>query len=418
MGLTGRIEKDKPVVFFNGNCQAQYLAAVFAHSGLVESYAIGNDRGFLPSFGGKVARYLSEGEALAIAADARSEGRQVIAATQVVEKGPVDGRFEGADREIKFPHLQLNSINPTEHGARGKDDIHRLFRSDVITMQRSQDAAGATRFAYATLIHEQFRREPLFHTVLHPGALLSALLAEDVAIKVGLSFYEKLRPIIADIKATEGMNFVSDHPLSRESIQVLGCEWRWYEVYRHTVAASRSDDPEFVLGNKKALNEFFGHETVYWQALMRSHLAVGQFDEARHASRELEYRAPGYVRTWFNRIDLERKASANDDVIEVILNDAASALRHSRQSLHLRAIVAMRVMKPEAGLEAARRYHEASPDIPFSVRPLVRILARLERRKEAVDVLRSHCATLGAQDRSRLLNALQDVPQVTELAAA
>src|ERR1044072_4214395 len=417
MRMIGPLAKQKPVVFFSGNCQAQYLAAVFAHSNLVESYAIGVDRGFLPSYGGETVRYLSDDAAGVVAAQARSESREVIAATQVSNGGPVDGGFSGADREIKFPFLAMKTINPGASGSSGDRELMRRLVSDNIkTMLRTQKLAGTTRLDYAEVVQHQFRYWPLFHSFLHPGATLSAMLVEDVAAQIGGPVYEKMRPIIAEILSTEGMNFVSDHPMSKADLEAFGCQWPWYELYRYIVIGSRQDESEYVLGNARVLGELFGHETIYWQAIMRSHVTVGNFDEARAASRELEYRSPGYIRTWFNRIDLERKAGSGADAVDEIVNSATTALRNGRQSLHLKALAAMRVGEPERGLEAARQYHEAAPDILLSVRPLIRILVCLDRQNEAVNVLRSSSSMLSQPDRATLLASLRDVPQIVSKA--
>ena len=413
MAITGRIEKDNPVIFFTGNCQAQHLAAIFNNGGLAEAYAIGLDRGFLPSFRGKVAKYVDVEQAALIAKEAAGDGRLVIAAAQMNLNGADETLFSAADRIVQFPHLHAFVFRPSEAGVSSEDPeaIRKLFYHDLKTVDRCQSMAGC-KFGYATAIREQFRIRPMFHSHLHPGSYLTSLLVEDIARQIGLEFYEKSRPVIAEILRSEGLNFITDHPVGDITLQTLGCQWPSYDLYRNMIMNDRAGNSEFMLSNRDALVKLFGHETIYLQALMNALSASGKFDEAKEVSRELEYRAPGYVKTWFNRIDVERKSGASDDVIYAILSDADEAFNHNRLALHLRSLVALRIGRPEAGLEAAMRYHSNAPDLSFSVRPLIRILSQLGRDDEAADILRTHCDTLASQERDRLLSALQDVPTI------
>lgn len=411
--------KDKLVLLFDGNCQAHHLAAVFRATGLAEAYAIGRDRGFIPSFRGILCRYIDENDAHAFVENAKSAGKRVIQVAQSTQMASEKMRsFSGLlDGVVRFPHLQCMIMNPGTAGIKvgSTDQIKRLYDLDLKTIERCQIRAGS-KTDYAGLVREKQVDAPLFHSALHGGALLTSLLVKEVASQIGVDQRWTMRRAIAEIGRTEGINFITNHPMEDSVLSTLGFQWQDYDAYRRMILTDRTGDHAFVIDNERMLRRRFGHETLYWQAIMRARVAAGNFRGALKVSRVLERLAPGSVMTWFNRIDCERRAGADERRIGEVLHHAARSFGDNRQLIHLKSLVSLRLGRASAALSDAQHYFDLSDDLVDAIKPLLRSLMALGEVGMAEAVVKERARAIQVTERRRLAAAISDLPHIGERA--
>ena len=120
--------------------------------------------------------------------------------------------------------------------------------------------------------------------------------------------------------------------------------------------------------------------------------------------------------TWFDRVDCERKAGATVERIDEILEAAEAVFNGSRQFLHLRALVKLRLGKADAGLPDAAAYFKAADELFDSIKPMLRTLLALGRVDEAKRTLSERAALIQMTERRRLAASIQDLPQLASQA--
>ncbi|KQW62852.1 MULTISPECIES: hypothetical protein [unclassified Ensifer] len=413
------MSKDDLIILFDGNCQSHHLSAVFDATGVADCYTIGRDRGFIPSFRGVLTKYVEDDHAHAFVEQAKKSGKSVVQASQsspmAAEK--LHSFSSQLDGIVRFPHLQCLAYKPEDTGIKvdGPEQLKRLYDLDLKIIERCQVRAGS-QVDFAGLVRERQVHAPMFHMTLHAGALITALLVKDLARQLGDSATETVSEAAGEIERTEGINFVTHHPLDDRVLSTLGFQWEGYDDYRKLILSMKSNEFEFVLNNEDKLKQRFGHETIFWQAMMRARTISGDFVGAFEASDVLQRRCPGSVMTWFDRVDCERKAGATVERIDEILETAEAVFNGSRQFLHLRALVKLRLGRADDSLQDAEAYFRSADELFDSIKPMLRTLLALGRVEEAKQALSDRAAAIQMTERRRLASAIRDLPQLASAA--
>lgn len=319
------------VVVFRGNCQAHHLAAIFDSSGLCDAYVCEPDYGFLPSFRGKIAKFVSESEAVTLLLKAKGSGRPTYLAQQFTPMAVADLTVYQpiVDAIIGYPFVQFEAMLPPYHiNVESKPErIKRVYAADISGMRQSQIDAG-TSIDYAGFVEENHPKRPLFHTHGHPGPELTAMLFKDIAEQIGFEDYAVIEKVEAELRSQEGLSFESGHPIPKVVRQALDFHWpESYELYCKMIEAITARDWTWICDNAQELEAQFPQDTQRLVANALAGLDLGLTPELGAIFEELVHREPGY--TYFWRLLLEYNIASDRTRIPDTLKRAAEAIRNS-----------------------------------------------------------------------------------------
>ena len=311
----------RPLVIFDGNCQAHHLAAIFDASGLAEGWVNGADYGTAPAFRGRLARYADEATCIRLGREARRAGRPVIQATQSTpwSEMKLTAYTDEVDQVVRFPYLHCGIYQRGENAPGKAAALRRAYEADLEVVAQCQGAAGS-RFDFAGFIAAEQASRPLFHMHVHPGPALMSALVSDLGSGLGCVDEIALGAVASEMAATEGINVWTQHPLPAGTRDALGFAWgEGYDAYGALIEdRARRDWPEIV--RRRSEREcVFAADTQFWCGLFDAGIGLGSIDLAREAFDEVVRRSPGVPELWaaMHGFDRARRPELVDRAVRV-----------------------------------------------------------------------------------------------------
>jgi hypothetical protein len=412
------LQNDLPLIIFDGNCQSQHLSAIFSASGVAETLCLGGDLGFVPSFNGVRANYASEGEILTRIKQVRAEGRSVLQASQSTQMAPnsVRSYTEHTDRVIRFPHLQFYAMSPQRFKETFRSSLApiRANELDLRTIEICEKRAEVEPI-FSEFIREHHKHKPLFHTVLHPGGELTARLVEILAKQISENAVAKTQPSQKQLSATEGMNFITDHPVSDDVLETLGFDWgASYQLYKRALEASSQGNFQFLLDNRLELQNKFPNDFQIIFALATATTMTNKIVEAENLIKICLKKEPGFIYSWnlaFDFATIYHKI----DLLEEFIAQAKQFFGDQRQGSHVLSLLYLKLKKYEQAEIYARDYHARTPDRTDSLYPILRVFAETGRENTAREWALNDAANRDAAGKSQTLSIVQRIPELAQI---
>ena len=298
------------LVLVAGNCQAHYLAATLAAQGLGLVCVVGRPYGFMPQARG-VSPYFADHQYIdEIVGRYKAAGSAVILVEQTspVSDGALESWLRAADVHVRFPHIEAQALWPhlsSSESAYKPDRIRRRWALDLAAMRRSEAKAGWDT-ALTDHIEASIGSRMLMHTFNHPAGEIAGWLHRRLCEDLGLDrgVHEAGYALMAaDIRAENGISFMSDSPLRPEVIEALDLNWAregWYGLWVEAIAASARPDMAESLRCLRAALAIEGRDPHihYSEALVLE--ALGDYQGAHRAFAEA-YRAYPKNRVYADR---------------------------------------------------------------------------------------------------------------------
>lgn len=405
----------RPIVFLDGNCQGQFLAAVLNATGTAEAYFVGGDLGFVPSYNRQPCHYIDEAQAVTLITKARDSGRTIVQGTQASPLS--DGRDTSyttlVSRVVRYPHLQCFAQAPEEFEKRyqRRRSPSKILALDLGTIGVCQKRA-ASKLDFAAFIEEHGRSRPLFHTPLHPGGELGAMLYADFARQLCPDDEALIAHVQGRLASREGINFTTDHPVPASVLDDLGFDWgSQYTLYTEALYQAREGRWTELLNDHGRLLSKFPHETQILAALARAAIQSGECGLAYCLIDELLDLSPGHIHYWLMAFSFYRSQGDERSVIATV-DRAKAFFGTQRQFSHLLAWVLIeRLMFVEAE-HYARDYQARTPDRYDGLIPLMRVLISTDRPHEARSLGELAAATCDPGRVWELKANLANIPEI------
>lgn len=384
----------KPLLIFTGNCQAQHLGAIVRASGVAEAVFLGADWGFMPSYRGRVCRFLHKDRAESELAAEKAAGRRLILVSQaspLAKRAPSALAFERTDRQVEFPALSFWAMAPHRFKARYHADPEpaRVLELDFDSARRCQDKAKFP-VDVAGFIEREIRSRSLFHTVNHPSGPVLARLVEGLAEQLrdeldGGALLEAAK----DVEGREGLNFLTDHPVSADLRRQLGLDWDGsYDVYAGMLTAIRQkrwQDLETLLAGDAAQ---FSEDTQFWRG--RCQLAEARSDDAvaLPSLQKLLSLCPGVPGPWLLQARYLVRRKRPDEALALL--PRAKEFFEGAPTFHAIAVRILLMLRDMPAAEAhAREIWTQSSDSIDAVFPLIDVLYRRKKSAEVESLVAS-----------------------------
>ncbi len=378
----------KPLLVFDGNCQAQHLAAMIESTGVAETAYVGPDWGFLPAYQGRICRVLRREEEPEVFAAAKAAGRRLIQVSQLSpfsKQARAQKPIESADKRVLFPELRLWAISPKRFAESFKSgfDVKRIYEIDLQAMRHAQEK---TLFPVdlPAFVEREMPNRPLFHTVNHPvGAVFSRLL-EGLAVLLAHEIDGNcILAVAADVEDREGLNFETDHPVSRELREELGFNWpAAYAVYERMLLAAQDKHWDELERGRGEFESLFSEDTQFWRCCALLGMARNDSAVAEPAFERLLELCPGVRAPWLLYAQFLR-ADRRD-------SDAAALLERAERFFDdcgiwhgIAARIHLMFGARRDAEEHARKHWAASSDNISSAFPLIEVLLQQQKGEEA-----------------------------------
>ncbi|WP_068386908.1 hypothetical protein [Rhizobium sp. AC27/96] len=375
----------KSLLVFDGNCLSQHLASMFDGSGLADAIYVGNDFGYIPAYRGVGCKFLSPQEAVAKVKAARQSGRKTYQVSQTSQRSGA-GNFaytEHVDHVLKFPHVQFYAMAPQvfqqEYGRGMK--VSRLFDLDMEVIRACQANAGSS-IDFATIIAREAPRRNIFHAVTHPSGFVNALKFRLIASQIeGLEEAEWKR-VEEDIAKSEGINFPSQHPLSREVYTELGANWDGYDEYCGFLALASAQEWGKILRQSDEIIAQFGYDSQAILALIRASIALNDEPTANFATGRFLELSPGFYHSWLLRYEYLMKFKQGDGIDELMLM-AKGFYGEQRNSQLVLGWINLHLRRYADAAPYIERWVKLAPDLANAIVPMLHLLVRTGRPEEA-----------------------------------
>jgi hypothetical protein len=384
----------KPLLVFDGNCQAQHLAAMLRSTGVADTAYVGPDWGFLPAHKGCIARLIPKEREEDELAAAKAAGAAVIQVSQLSpfsKSSRAKGALPSADRRVFFPELRQWAISPRQFASRFKAgyDVKRILELDLQSM----------RFAYEKsefpidvpgFVEREFAQRPLFHTINHPAGAVFSRLLEGLAVLLRDDLDpEVLTSLAAEVESREGLNFETDHPLPPTLRQELGLAWpSTYDRYARMLSAREDEDWEALEEGRAEFESLFAEDTQFWRAYALLGIARNDAAVAEPALERLLELCPGVRAPWMLYGQFLRRNGRKDE-IPALLSRAHRLFGDCGIWHGIAARLNLMLDALPVAEGHARQHWAASMDNINSAFPLIEILLRQNRKGEAEDFIRS-----------------------------
>ncbi|OCJ68588.1 hypothetical protein A6U97_08010 [Agrobacterium tumefaciens] len=407
--------RSAPLIIFDGNCQAHHLAAIFNASGLARAYCIGEDYGFVPSYRGIGANFITTDEAAGLVKFAKSNGGRAYQASQTTQmQDYLTTEYTGlVDDVIKFPFLQNYAIAPHEFEKvyRRHVEPKRLLGLDIKLMQLVQQKASS-KFDFADFFSNAGSTRPLFNTHNHPRGELTAALFLEVCKGIDSISEREASAVAFDLRAKEGINHITVHPVSENVLSDLGYDWgERYAKFRRVIeflGASRwtevieeAQDKSLDLENDSQLLLAFG----------RASLRVGTAHEHMRLFKRLTYLTPGYIHSWLIRAEATRKDNGGGDW-QALLADLRSSLGNGRYYSHTRAWLEIQNGDFQHAHLFAMDYLERTPDRVDAILAITKALSLAGSVESAREIFLQFAKERGEGDVVHLTGFLNDLQEL------
>ncbi|MGQ2918077.1 MULTISPECIES: hypothetical protein [Rhizobium] len=379
------MRKSIPLVIFDGNCQGQHLSAILSASNLAESYAIGQDLGFLPSHLGVGCQYVDESDAHLLIERARKEGRWIIQATQSTPlSDQTEMSYSGlVDQIIRYPHLQFYALSPSEIAEKfgPKATPKRVLDMDLGIIKVCQTRACSS-IDFEEFIRNVTASRPLFHTALHPNGEVMGMMLRSFAEQIPGVDGRLISCVEATLRQGEGINSATFHPVSKDILDMLGFDWgEDYEVYRRLHEYRATRNWEALLENEALFVDKYHHDTWCWLALTQAHAAIGTKLKASLCLLRLLELSPGQLHSWLCGLSLYTQYN-DPSGISALMQRANVFFRGQRIFSQVMAYFHLNTGNAIEAEPYARDYYNRTPDRADSLVPLLKTLWFLGKHQE------------------------------------
>lgn len=407
--------RSAPLIIFDGNCQAHQLAAIFNASGLARAYCIGEDYGFVPSYRGIGASFLTREEATGLVKFAKSSGGRVYQASQTTQMQEylTTEYTTLVDDVIKFPFLQSYAIAPHEFDKvyRRNVEPNRLLGLDIQLMRVVQEKALAT-FDFAEFISNAGATRPLFNTQNHPRGELTANLFLEVCRGVEGIRESDAEAVAFDLRTQEGINHITVHPISEGVLSALGYDWgHKYEKFRRVIHSLGASQWTKVIDEALDKDLDLENDSQLLFALGRATLNLGTAQEHMHLFQRLTYLTPGFIHSWLMRAEATKKDTNGGDW-KNLLADLRSALGSARYYSHARAWLEIHIGNYQDANSYALDYLERAPDCVDAILPISKAMALAGSLDSARQTFLQYAKDRGDGDVVYLKAFLNDLPEL------
>ena len=220
-----------------------------------------------------------------------ARGRQVIMIEQTTPlQGPLPDDFLPSVVRVRFPHLQIQSWWQSADRGLSSARRQRLLEFDLAGMLRSEQAAGLDG-SLVNYIRASMPRRPLFWMPVHPDADLLGRLYEIICAKL-----RDLSPMLAHCgataKASELLDFYSDHPVRQEVASALSLEWAeadWYRLWSEGVTALNDQVWGVSIDRHERALDVADHDGHVWHSYGKA-LEGGGYRDKAHAAFSIAHR--------------------------------------------------------------------------------------------------------------------------------
>ncbi|MBA3519150.1 MAG: hypothetical protein H0T75_16285 [Rhizobiales bacterium] len=386
----------KPLIIFDGNCQAQHLAAIFAGSGLADTRHVGKNFGFVPAYNGVGCRIIEPEAVLPLVEAARANGQKII---QVSQSSPFQQKFAGpvidhVDHRAFVPEFRFFSMAPKQFEEFFKikaPSIQRLFDMDLKNGAIAQKKSGFG-VDVAGYIAENVKKRSLFHYVNHPNGSIISLLLRGLGEQLnGCVDISLLSRTAEEIQEKEGLNFTSSHPVRSEVRKELNLSWGTsYDVYSRMMRSLRSKDWHGLLASRDLYEGYFSEDTQFWEAMAQSlRNASKDVEDTFFAFERLLQLSPGYSVYWTWYFDFLLKQRQRDTALSVYQR-AHEFFGDSNSFNVIASQVESRLGNLEKAETHAWRYYNDSGKNMRAAFPLMSILARRQRGDDLSRIYQAH----------------------------
>jgi tetratricopeptide (TPR) repeat protein len=378
----------KPLLIFDGNCQAQHLGAMIRGAGVADTIFIGGDFGFLPSYRQRGCRIVTKDQANDVLAAAKSSGATLIQVSQLspfARQIKALPEIELADKRVFFPEVRLWAISPRRFAEKFKSkiEVERIFELDLQSARTSQEKATFS-VDIAAFVEQESKRRPLFHTINHPAGAIFARLLEGLAVTLKDEIDTKdLLAIARDIEDQEGLNFETNHPVSAHVREKL--HWEWgpeYDLYAQMLTATREKNWTSLERDRNIYEQSFSEDTQFWRSYALLGRALKSEPIALPAFERLLELCPGVPGGWLLYAEFLEKLGRGEDILTMLAR-AEEFFEGSNRYHGLAAKIQMRLRDFAKAETHAREFWHRSSDTIQAAFPLLQILIR---RKEFVEL--------------------------------
>jgi len=409
------VNKEVPLVIFDGNCQGQHLSAILTSSGMADCYAIGQDLGFLPSHLGQPCRYLDEHAALDLIRKMKAEGRTVIQGSQSTPTSDYLklSYTDLVDRVIRYPHLQFYSVSPQDAQSRfgPRATPQRVFDMDLSVIEICQKRSNAN-VDFAGWIRENAKSRPLFHTALHPAGELTAMSVRSFASQLPDVEESAIRQAEAYFQLGEGINSSSYHPIAQDVLDDLKFDWGAdYQLYTHMMVQRAHAEWSDIVAAEKIYRDKFGNDTWCWLSLAQAYRALGNYADAEYCFLRLLSLSPGNLHTWLIGFDIYKEFGSTDD-IDALIHKASCFFRGQRIFSQIMAFFMLNLGDAEKAAPYAWDYHARTPDRGDALVPIMLTLKHLGRIVDIEQIVEYELANASEGRLAEVKAVLNGVPDL------
>jgi hypothetical protein len=386
--------RSKPLLIFDGNCQAQHLSAMILSTGIADTIHVGGDWGFIPAHRGFISRMVAESHEADELASAKAKGARLIQISQVTPRSKhvfSRGELDAVDKRVTFPEVRFWATSQRRFVEQFKADIdvERILQLDFDANTLSQQKS-AFPVDVAGFIQREVINRPLFHTVNHPcGAVFSRLLEGLAGLLSAELDASVLLALAKEVEFNEGLNFVTDHPVPIAVRKKLGLNWGPnYEIYAAMILAGRKKAWTDLVRDREKYAALFSNDTQYWKVYAMLGAEQDDASVAVPAFERLLDMCPGVVGPWQHYAKFLYHRRNWSEIRRLVAR--AEAFFGSASALHTVAARAYLMLRDYGKAEEhARELWRLSPENIKSVVPLIQVLLAQRRVDEAVVAIAS-----------------------------
>lgn len=384
---------EKPLLIFDGNCQAQHLSAMILSTGIADTIHVGGDWGFIPAHRGFISRMVTQEQEPQVLQAAKARGQRLIQVTQATPRSRVfaRGEIDIVDTRVTFPEVRFwaTSQRRFEEKFKTHTDLERILELDLSSMRRSQEKSGFP-IDVGGFIQREVVNRPLFHTVNHPcGAVFSRLL-EGLAVLLGDELdASALLALAKEVEFREGLNFETDHPVPAAVRDRLGLKWGPnYEIYATMILARRKKEWADLERDRDKYAELFSNDTQYWRAYAFLGAAQKDASIAVPAFERMLELCPGVAGPWQHYIQFLHGTGQAAD-ISALLARAEKFFGDSSILYNIATRAYLTLRRFAEAEHQARKYWSRSQENMNAVIPLIQSLILQQRIDEASSIVKS-----------------------------
>ena len=404
----------RPLLIFDGNCQAHHLAAIFESSGLAETYSIGDDYGFVPSYQGVTTKYCTIDEAMIYVRQAKTLKRpvyQISQSTQMQDASHHDYRSL-VDGVIKFPFLQYYCIVPERFQSiyKNRRSPKQILDFDLSLMRLCQEKAESS-IDYVSFVRQEGKRTLLFNTENHPRGILVAQMFLDVATQLPFLDKKIVADVAIDLDNSEGINHVTVHPISSEVREMLDFRWGDDYVLLVEILNARSHANWVDVMRLCASAPNFWNDSQLLMAFNQACMAINDLENKGDYFFRLTQLLPGFVHSWLLRYQYWQRLNDESEMRQCRI-EVRRALRGSRYYSMTRGWMEIQDGCFDESLNYGIDYLQRTPDRADGIVLYTKSLCLLGRHDEAKKIFYEFAMNRGISDLGNVISQLDNLPEL------